>query len=245
MTPMISIWRSKSPSTSFTWVASAGNWPKVGSTGTQPALTPPPQVVIEFKDVRKAFGPNVIYDPLNLSVRRGETLTVIGGSGKGKSVMLKMLIVTGIRNDELASLAIDDVDLKALQVRVNQGKGRKDRCVPFPASFRGELAQYIMSQRARRCHFLFETHRMDRFTTRWIREIVYKYARKAGLEKRIYPHLFRHQLLTHLAKNGIPDAKIQVISGHADRQSLAIYQDLSLADIQGDYQDAMRDFFKD
>ena len=161
------------------------------------------------------------------------------------TVMLKMLIVTGIRNDELASLAINDVDLKALQVRVNQGKGRKDRCVPFPASFRGELAQYIMSQRARRCHFLFETHRMDRFTTRWIREIVYKYARKAGLEKRIYPHLFRHQLLTHLAKNGIPDAKIQVISGHADRQSLAIYQDLSLADIQGDYQDAMRDFFKD
>ena len=59
---------------------------------TQPALTPPPEVVIEFKDVRKAFGPNVIYDPLNLSVRRGETLTVIGGSGKGKSVLLKMLI---------------------------------------------------------------------------------------------------------------------------------------------------------
>lgn len=161
------------------------------------------------------------------------------------TVMLKMLIVTGIRNDELASLAIDDVDVKSLQIRVNQGKGRKDRYVPFPASFRGELAQYIMSQRARRCHYLFETHRMDRFTTRWIREIVYKYARKAGLEKRIYPHLFRHQLLTHLAKNGIPDAKIQVISGHADRQSLALYQDLSLADIQGEYQDAMRDFFKD
>lgn len=161
------------------------------------------------------------------------------------TVMLKMLIVTGIRNDELASLAIDDVDLKALQIRVNQGKGRKDRYVPFPASFRGELAQYIMSQRARRCHYLFETHRMDRYSTRWIREIVYKYARKAGLEKRIYPHLFRYQLLTHLAKNGIPDAKIQVISGHADRQSLAIYQNLSLADIQGDYQEAMRDFFKD
>jgi integrase/recombinase XerD len=161
------------------------------------------------------------------------------------TVMLKTLIVTGIRNDELASLAIDDVDMKALQIRVNQGKGRKDRYVPFPASFRGELAQYIISQRARRCHYLFETHRMDRFTTRWIREIVYKYARIAGLEKRIYPHLFRHQLLTHLAKNGIPDAKIQVISGHADRQSLALYQDLSLADIQGEYQEAMRNFFKD
>ncbi len=161
------------------------------------------------------------------------------------TVMLKLLIVTGLRNDELASLTLDDVDMKSLQIRVNQGKGRKDRYVPFPSSFRGELAQYVMSQRARRCHYLFETHRMDRFTTRWIREIVYRYARKAGLEKRIYPHLFRHQLLTHLARNGIPDAKIQLISGHSDRQSLALYQELSLADVQGDYQNAMKDFFRE
>lgn len=161
------------------------------------------------------------------------------------TVMLKLLIVTGLRNDELASLTLDDVDMKSLQIRVNQGKGRRDRYVPFPSSFRGELAQYIMGQRARRCHYLFETHRMDRFTTRWIREIVHRYAEKAGLAKRIYPHLFRHQLLTHLARNGIPDAKIQLLSGHADRKSLAIYQDLSLADIQGEYQNAMRDFFKD
>lgn len=167
------------------------------------------------------------------------------GNDRVHTVMLKLLIVTGLRNDELASLTLDDVDMKALQIRVSQGKGRKDRYVPFPSSFRGELAQYLMGQRERRCHYLFETHRMDRFTTRWIREIVHRYALKAGLEKRIYPHLFRHQLLTHLARNGITDAKIQLLSGHADRQSLAIYQDLSLADLQGEYQSAMRDFFKD
>lgn len=170
---------------------------------------------------------------------------VRAGNDRVHTVMLKLLIVTGVRNDELASLTLDDVDLKTMQIRVNQGKGRKDRYVPFPASFRGELAQYIMGQRARRCHYLFETHRMDRFTTRWIREIVHRYARKAGLEKRIYPHLFRHQLLTHLARNGILDAKIQLISGHADRQSLALYQELSLADVQGEYQKAMKDFFKE
>ncbi|HTN82480.1 MAG TPA: ATP-binding cassette domain-containing protein, partial [Sorangium sp.] len=48
--------------------------------------------LIRFSHVRKAFGPKVIYRDLNLDVYPGETLTVMGGSGVGKSVMLKLLI---------------------------------------------------------------------------------------------------------------------------------------------------------
>ena len=48
--------------------------------------------IISFKGVKKAFGENVIYTGLDLNVHEGETLTVIGGSGVGKSVMLKLLI---------------------------------------------------------------------------------------------------------------------------------------------------------
>lgn len=158
------------------------------------------------------------------------------------TVMIKVLMYTGVRNAELANLTLDDVDFTGHRIRVEQGKGKKDRYVPFPAAFRGELAQYLMAQRARRCKYLFETHRMDKFTTRWIREVVHRYALKAGIEKRIYPHLFRHQLLTHMARKGIPDSKIQLMSGHSDRQSLAMYQDLSLADIERDYQEAMKDY---
>ncbi len=47
---------------------------------------------IQFVDLKKSFGDKKIYDGLNLSVRRGETLTVLGGSGTGKTVMLKMLL---------------------------------------------------------------------------------------------------------------------------------------------------------
>jgi phospholipid/cholesterol/gamma-HCH transport system ATP-binding protein len=50
------------------------------------------QALIQFRNVRKAFGPKRIYDGLDLQVRAGESLTIIGGSGVGKSVMLKMLI---------------------------------------------------------------------------------------------------------------------------------------------------------
>lgn len=48
--------------------------------------------IIRFEDVDKAFGDNVVYAGMSLAIRRGETITVIGGSGTGKSVMLKLLI---------------------------------------------------------------------------------------------------------------------------------------------------------
>ncbi len=157
-------------------------------------------------------------------------------------VMLKLILFTGIRNEELANLTLDDVDLESMRIRIAHGKGDKDRYVLFPPYFRGELAQYISIQKEKGAVYLFESNRMTKFTTRWIREIVKKYARKAGIEKRIHPHLFRHQILTYLTSKGIVDAKIQLISGHKNRESLSIYQDLSLSDIEKEYWDAMKDF---
>ncbi len=157
-------------------------------------------------------------------------------------VMIKLLIFTGMRNAELANVTLRSVDLKAMKIRIESGKGDRDRYVPIPPAFRGELAQYMATRRANAATYLFETNRRKPYTTRWIRQITKRYALQAGIEKRIYPHLFRHQLLTYLTQKGIVDAKIQVLSGHQDRQSLAIYQDLSLKDIEKEYREAMRDF---
>jgi len=76
--------------------------------------------VVRFEHVYKAFGKNVIYEDLNLSVRKGEILTIMGGSGSGKSVMLKMMLglmpwdagrvfmlgedITGLQDDDLLSV---------------------------------------------------------------------------------------------------------------------------------------------
>ena len=64
------------------------------ATPVEPVLEPEggPERVARFVDVHKAFGKNRVYEGLNLDVYRGETLTIIGGSGVGKSVMLKLLI---------------------------------------------------------------------------------------------------------------------------------------------------------
>jgi phospholipid/cholesterol/gamma-HCH transport system ATP-binding protein len=67
------------------------------------------ETLIRFNAVRKSFGPKVIYSGLNLEVRRGETLTVMGPSGSGKSVMLKMLI--GLIHADAGEIVFDGQDL--------------------------------------------------------------------------------------------------------------------------------------
>jgi integrase/recombinase XerD len=98
-------------------------------------------------------------------------------------VMIKLLIYTGIRNAELTNVQIKDVDLTNCTVRIEQGKGKKDRYVLFPMSFRGELAQYIEKQKRAGAKFLFESNRLASFSTRRIRQIIKHYADGSGIEK--------------------------------------------------------------
>lgn len=69
--------------------------------------------LIEFKGVRKAFGPKVIYAGLDLAIQRGEVLTICGGSGVGKSVMLKMLI--GLLRADRGSIRFDGKEITTMK----------------------------------------------------------------------------------------------------------------------------------
>jgi integrase/recombinase XerD len=158
------------------------------------------------------------------------------------TVMLKLLLFTGMRNAELVQLRMSDVDLQTCHLRITQGKGHKDRYVLFPITFRGELAQYLARQQQQGATYLFETNRHQPYSTRRLRQIVKQYALRAGIAKRVYPHLFRHQLMTYLTKQGIISPKLQLLSGHAVEQSLAVYRTLALSDVADEYEAAMQHF---
>jgi len=64
-----------------------------------------PDLKIHMQDVHKAFGPKVVLDGFNLDIKKGESVVVIGGSGVGKSVMLKCLL--GLLTPEHGSITID------------------------------------------------------------------------------------------------------------------------------------------
>src|SRR5204863_7277177 len=136
-------------------------------------------------------------------------------------------------------IRLEQVDVASCQIRITQGKGSKDRQVPFPASFSELLALHMERMREKGAVCLFESARKHKYTDRGVRKMLARYAAAAGITRSMSPHKWRHFLFTWLKKEGIDDALIQPYSGHATRQSLEIYSRLSLADAQPTYNQAM------
>ncbi len=157
-------------------------------------------------------------------------------------VMIKTLLYTGVRVSELIKIKISDVDFGACQIRITQGKGGKDRIVPFPVSFREILSVYVSKMQEKGDVHLFESSWKKPFSDRGIRKILMKYTQAAGIKDSVSPHKLRHFLLTWLKKQGIDDALIQPYSGHESRQSLEIYSRLSIQEAQKEYNENIGKF---
>jgi integrase/recombinase XerD len=168
--------------------------------------------------------------------------TVWQGHNSQDLLIIKTLLYTGARVSELVNMKLSDVDFKRCQIRIDSGKGDKDRIVPFPEPFKELLAFHSKTLKAKGATYLFESSWKKRYTDRGIRKILERYATTAGLEKGISPHKLRHFLFTWLKKQGIDDALIQPYSGHASRKSLEVYSTLSLTDAQTEYNQAIRRF---
>lgn len=181
------------------------------------------------------------YVPTQDEIRRYYQ-TVWQARRTGDVVLIKTLLYTGVRVAELVALRLDDVDLDANRIRVNFGKGGKDRLVPFPATFAETLALHIDAMRHRGAVHLFESSWKKPYSTRGVRAMLTRYADTAGLTHPISPHQLRHFLFTWLKTQGIDDALIQPYSGHESRQSLEIYSRLALADAQQHYNEAITRF---
>jgi integrase/recombinase XerD len=155
------------------------------------------------------------------------------------SLMLRLLFFTGMRVSELCNTQVTDIDLEAYRIRVNQGKGGKDRTVLYGKSFAVALRTHIASHPDNR--WLFQTRRHTKYSTRRVQQVVASYAEKA--EVKATPHTFRHQAITWLTRHsGMADAELQLITGHAKRETLAVYQHIALDDeLEKKYQEAMKE----
>jgi integrase/recombinase XerD len=154
-------------------------------------------------------------------------------------IMLKLLFYTAVRVSELVRIRVTDIDLDGCRIFIDQGKGSKDRYILFPTSFRLVLKSHLRASPQNR--YLFETRHSGLFTARRVQQIVQEYRQRAGLDQRVHPHLFRHQMLSHLTARGLSDSQIQLISGHESKRSLEVYQHLSLKQVEQAYQAAVRD----
>ena len=141
------------------------------------------------------------------------------------ALMLRLLFQTAVRVSELCGIQIGDIDLEAFKIRINNGKGDKDRFVLFGKTFATALRTHIAAHPNNR--WLFQTRRNTKYTTRRVQQIVKHYAEQAGVTAT--PHTFRHQAITWLTRHsGMADAELQLITCHARRETLAIYQHVAL-----------------
>ena len=155
------------------------------------------------------------------------------------ALMLRLLFFTAVRVAELCGIQIADVDLETCKIRINLGKGSKDRYVLFGKTFATALRTHIAAHPHNR--WLFQTRRATKYSTRRVQQVVKAYAEQAGVTAT--PHTFRHQAITWLTRHsGMADAEIQLITGHARRETLAIYQHIALdGDLEAKYQAAMKE----
>jgi integrase/recombinase XerD len=105
-------------------------------------------------------------------------------------LMLRLLFYTAVRVSELCGIQVADVDLENCKIRINQGKGSKDRYVLFGKSFATALRTHIAAHPKNR--YLFQTRLNGKFSARRVQQVVKVYAEKAGVA--CTPHTFRHMI---------------------------------------------------
>ena len=144
--------------------------------------------------------------------------------------ILELLYGTGLRAKEAVALDLVDVDLQAQVLSVRQGKGRKERLVPFGRKVKEALRAYLR-ERAAREGALFLTKSGRRMVRSALGDLVRQAGERAGLERPVSPHRLRHSYATHLLRNGADIRHIQTLLGHSSLSSTQVYLGLDVTDL--------------
>jgi integrase/recombinase XerD len=163
-----------------------------------------------------------------------DTKTVLGYRDR---TILEVLYSTGIRKEEVLNLLLADVDYNEGYIRINAGKGQKDRVVPLGKIACRYLENYIKAVRPSLIRNPYNNHiflslRGNRLSKNMIWTIVKSYAGKAKLKKNISPHTFRHTCATLMLRNNANIRHIQELLGHASLDSTQVYASVSITDLK-------------
>ena len=150
-----------------------------------------------------------------------------GPVGVRDRAILETLYGAGLRISELVALDVDDVDLEEGSVRA-LGKGSRERIVPLGRYAVQALGGYLTRARPalagpRSGGALFLNRRGGRLTRQGTTNIIKAAARRAGIRKRVTPHMLRHSFATHLLEGGADVRVVQELLGHAHLATTQIY----------------------
>jgi len=136
--------------------------------------------------------------------------------------IIALIYSYGLRRSEAIYMKLEDIDSKRMMVKIKGAKGNKDRY--------GQLSIYLLKmlrgyyKEYKPTIYLFEgQNKQHRYSGESITQVIKQAAQKAGIKKRVYPHILRHSFATHHLEQGTDLRYIQELLGHASIKTTEIY----------------------
>jgi site-specific recombinase XerD len=136
-------------------------------------------------------------------------------------LIIMFAYASGLRLGEVVRLKLTDIDRQRMQVRVEQGKGRKDRYTKLSEKILPVLDKYLEEYKPE--ELIFNGEKGKAYSERSVQEVVKSIAIKAGIAQKVTPKTLRHTFATHSLENGIDLRYIQSMMGHASSKTTEIY----------------------
>ena len=187
---------------------------------------------ILFTDILK----KEIPDSLNIRFRKEEKIPVVLSEEEVAAVIKavnnlkhKVILMTiysaGLRLSECLALTVADMDFDRKQIRIRQGKGKKDRQTVLSRTLLSEMKDYLIKFCPK--IFLFEGQKGGRYSASSVQAIMKRAVKKSGIKKHATVHTLRHSFATHLLENGTDIRFIQELLGHKRLETTQIYTHIS------------------
>lgn len=183
--------------------------------------------------------PNIFYEierprsehKLPVVISKEEVKALIGSIANLKhKCIVSLLYSSGLRRSELLNLKLNDIDSKRLVIYIKSSKGNKDRQTILSPMVLIDLRKYFKEWKPRQ--YLFEGPKGKKYGAQSVVKIVRRAAEKAGIKKRVTPHILRHSFATHLLEAGTDLRYIQVLLGHNSTKTTEIYTQVAINNLQ-------------
>ncbi len=143
--------------------------------------------------------------------------------------IIVLLYSSSLRVGEITGLLLKNIDIQRRQIKVEGGKGRKDRFVVLANTFLPLLQNYLATYSPK--FYFIEGEIGTKYSESSIRKFLFNSVQKAGITKKVTPHTLRHSYATHLLENGVGLRHIQELLGHAKPETTMIYTHVAKKDL--------------
>lgn len=156
-----------------------------------------------------------------------EILAMISNTNNIKHrCIVGLLYSAGLRRSELLDLKIEDIDSKRMLIHIKNAKNNKDRYSLLSETVLKELRIYYKEWKPK--EYLFEGVLGQQYSVESIAKIVRRASKKAGILRKVTPHMLRHSFATHLLENGTDLRYIQTLLGHSSTKTTEIYTQVAV-----------------